>query len=305
VANGFVLLLYLPWLLRVAASISEGVAVQVIHRGPVHQAAAYSFFSLGLGTSFGPTMESLRLTGSRVFREAPGDAALLVAGFLLLAVLLGVGLLRLWRTNRNAFYFSFLGILILWGTPALLNVLNPDVPYNPRYAFPALLPLMVAILAVWIAALKDGGWRWGLAGLFLIAVGISLGNHFFNPNYARDDLRAAARFLRELQPPPQRLLVCSGHLSDVFRHYYGTDTPLHPVRLMGDASTHELEPVLKSVANAERFALVYSRPDHGDLGRVLPAALQTHHRLIEKRRWTGVEVFVFEGGAPGISGQRP
>ncbi len=294
-ANGLIVLLYLPWLAQVLGSISDGVGFQGTHRAPVYQAAAYSFFSLGLGTSFGPSMDSLRLFGSRVFREDPGQAAMLVFGGLLVAGLVSSGLWRLWRMNRNAFYFSFFGILVFWGTPALLNLVIPDVPYNPRYAFPAVVPVLVPILEVFCGVFSKGGWRWGWAAAFGCSVALSLGNHFFNPAHARDDLRAAAHFLRELQPQPQQVIVCADHLSDIFGYYLQVKIPLQPLKIPADTPAQEsLETVWASLSNIRRFALVYSRTDHGDPERRLPGLLEARYRLIEKRRWTGVDVYVFD-----------
>jgi 4-amino-4-deoxy-L-arabinose transferase-like glycosyltransferase len=294
-ANGMIILLYVPWLLRVMASASEGVGFQGTQRGTVSHAAAYSFFSLGLGSSFGPSMESLRLIGTGVFREAPTDGALLVLGFVLLMVLACFGLVSLWRSNRNAFYFAAFGMLVFWGTPAMLNLLNPYIPYNARYAFPALFFLMVLILAGGAAAMVEGGWKWGLVGLFVLGVSASLYNLFFNPEHARDDLRAAADFVRKLEPPPERLILCAGYLSDVFEYYYGRHVPLQTVMFMPNTSPEEtLEPINQSLAKIQRFALIYSRPDHGDPQRVLPRALEARWRLADKRHWTGVDVYVFE-----------
>jgi uncharacterized membrane protein len=303
IANTVILFLYLPWLMRVLASVSSGTGFQMNRRGPVYEAAAYSFLSLGFGASFGPTMDALRLLGRRVFQEAPGAATLMVVGSILLAVLVGIGLLRLWRTNRNAFYFSVVGLAVFWGSPAVLNLLNPNIPYNPRYAFPALVPLMVPILAVAHSAISEKArWRYGLAALFLVAVNFSLRNHFFNADYARDDLRAAARFLQKLQPPPDEITICAGYLAEVFRYYYGAGGTVRPVTLKSPASVKEsLAEINSAVAEVPRFALVYSRPDHGDPERILPRALQAEHRLIERRHWTGVDVYLFEGARTGSS----
>jgi hypothetical protein len=294
-ANGMVFLLFVPWLMRIQTSVSSGIGFQGTHRGPAHQAAAYSFLSLGFGTSFGPSVESLRLLGSRVFREDPTGTALLVLGCLLLTVLLLCGVASLWRMNRNACFFSAIGFLVFWASPAVLNVLNPDVPYNPRYAFPALVPLMAGIAGVWLAAATIKPWRLALAGLFVLGIVVSLRNHFFNPHYARDDLRAAARFLRELQPQPERLLLCVGYLSNVFGYYYGAGASVEPVTLTGSTSDEEaLKKVEESLAGAQRFALIYSRPDHGDPRRILPRVMESRNNLVEQRHWTGVDVYLFQ-----------
>lgn len=297
--NGLIMLLYTPWLRQMMASVSNGVGFLSTHRGPVSHAAAYSYFSMGLGTSFGPSMESLRVMGVRIFREIPIDGALLVLGCLLLAALACVGLTHLWRTNRNAFYFALCGILVFWGSPAVFNLLNPDIPYNARYAFPALFFILIITLGAWLAAMEEGGWKWSLIGLFVLGAGSSLFNLFFVPKYARDDLRSAAHFVRDLRPPPERIFLCAGYLSEVFSYYYEGKAPLRGMMVGATTSSEELlEPVRQSEPQVRRFAMIYSRPDHGDPRGILPGVLETHYRLVDKRHWTGVDVYVFERAQP-------
>ena len=294
-ANGIMLFLYLPWLWKVAGSISAGLGFLPTHYRPVYAAAAYTLFSFGFGMSAGPSLEKLRVLGMSIFREAPFDGATLIFGLLLLAVLVAYGSLRLWRTNRNAFYFSLLGLLAFWGTAALLNLINPDVPLNPRYAFAALLPLIVLILAACFGS-SENRWKWVLPVLYLLTIIHSLGNHYFNPHYTRDDLRAAARFIRELEPPAEGVVICAAHLADIFRYYSATTIPLEPLSLGTGVSVEDaLAPIKQRVVGMNRFALVYSRPDHGDPEHVLPGAMQACYRLVERRHWTGVDVYLFEG----------
>src|SRR4029434_939870 len=98
-----------------------------------------------------------------------------------------------------------------------------------------------------------------------------------------------------LDPPPQKLILCAGYLADVFRYYGKANIPLQPVMIRPGSSAQEsLQALTGSLGNIQRFALVYSRPDHGDPDRLLPRTLEMHSRLLQKRHWTGVDVYVFE-----------
>ena len=300
VANGLVMLLYLPWLMRVFAAVTAGIGFIPLHRGPAYAAAMYTVFSLGLGISAGPSLEQLRAMGDRIFTQAPVSSSMLVFGSLLLAAVGVSGCVLLWRTNRSAFYFSLGGVAMFLGGAALLNIANPDVPLNPRYVLPMIVPLMVLILAGCGGVLSFSGWRRWLALLYVITVGHSLTNHYFNPEYARDDLRSAAAFVRELQPQPQQVVVCAPHLSDVFSYYLQYPLPLLPVGApdKADAAEPALQELHRKLAGLRRFVLIYSRPDHGDRAGILRKSLTERYRVAQHRHWTGVDAFVLEAPPP-------
>jgi hypothetical protein len=223
---------------------------------------------------------------------------MLVFGSLLLGAVGVSGCIVLWRANRSAFYFSVGGIAAFLGGGALLNIANPDVPLNPRYVLPMIVPLMVVILAG-CGVLNFGGWRRWLALLYFITVGHSLANHYFNPEYARDDLRSAAAFVRELQPQPEQVIVCAPHLTDIFSYYLQHPVPLVPVGAPNapEAAEPALQEIHRKLAGLRRFVLVYSRPDHGDRAGILRKALTERYRVTQHRHWTGVDAYVLEAPA--------
>lgn len=298
-ANALVLILSLPWTVRVIGAVAAHIGFIPLERGPVYAAAAYAVFSLGLGFSAGPSLEKLRGLGMTIFDQDPIGGAILILGFLLLCTLIASGLFALWKRQRVAFHFSATGLAVFLGAAALLNAMKPEVPLNARYVLPAILPLMVLILAGGGAVASAGRWRAWLSLAFVIFVGISLGNHYFNPAYARDDLRSAANFVAGLRPAPENVLICGPHLADVFNHYFRRRLPVEPVSAPPRAEAERaLQPLHERLSGVTRFALVYSRADHGDRDGVLPAALRSRYRLAEHRHWTGVDVFVFESAAP-------
>jgi hypothetical protein len=295
-ANGLVILLYLPWLTRVVAAVVAGIGFIPLYRGPAFAAAAYTVFSLGLGISAGPTLERLRAFGDRIFEQAALSSGMLIFGSLLLAALGVSGWMLLWRTNRSAFYFSVGGVAMFLGGGALLNVANPEVPLNPRYVLPMIVPLMVVILAGCGGVLSFNGWRRWLALLYFLTVSYSLANHYFNRDYARDDLRSAAAFVRELQPQPQQVIICAPHLSDIFSYYLQHPLPVMPIGAPNppEAAEPALQELHQKLAGLRRFVLVYSRPDHGDRAGILRKSLTERYSVAQHRHWTGVDAYVLE-----------
>ena len=299
--NAVVLLLYLPWLWRILVAAVDGVGFIPLHRGPIYASAAYAVFSLGLGISAGPSLEKLRSLGLSIFEHDALGSGVLVFGFLLVATLVVAGAVVLWKAHRTAFYFATTSLGMFLGTAALMNVLNPEVPLNPRYVLPAILPLMVLILAGSGAAISGLQWQRWLGLAFLLTVSGSLANHYLNPAYERDDLRAAAEFLEQLEPPPEKVLVCGSYLTEVFKHYYQDAIPVEGVSgPLRHESARALPPLYDTLSGLGRFALVYSRPDHGDRDRVLPDAFRSRYRLLHHQHWTGVDLYVFEVPGPAL-----
>jgi uncharacterized membrane protein len=291
-ANGLLFLLFIPWIWTIANATVVGV--QPVHRGPTYAAAAYALSSLGFGMSAGPSLQKLRVSGLNIFQDAPASSALLVFAFLLLLALLTYGSLLLWKRNRNAFWFCVLGILTFWGAAALLNIINPDIPLNPRYAFPALVPILVAVTAVCSDGFRQRGWRLVLPVLFVALTAVSLVNHHFVPEYAREDIRGAARFIDRLDPPVECVFVSPRFVAGLFDHYTQSDKAAEPIETGRIAAADAYRPIADRLGSARRFALVYARPEYGDPSGVLPGAIKMNARLVERRHWTGVDVFVFE-----------
>ncbi len=338
--NVLVALLFVPWVPRLLSTVQSGSGLQGTLRGPVTQALAYAFSSLGLGTTFGPTTEQLRVLGRRVLVEHPVASGCLLGGILLLTLVSGLGLLHLWRRNRNAFFFAAIGLGVFWGCPAVLNVLKPQIPYNARYAILALVPFLVAVSAFFLWAAAPGRGRKLLPtnqvaadvtplhlnsgrsqsrltsaatvqgfkvqtmarGILTLAfagcVGLSLANHYFAPRYGRDEIRAAANFIQSLQPPPGNLLVCADYMKLSIAYYYSGPAKILPLKISGPTVETAVEPLVKELASGGTFGLVYTRPDHGDPQRVLPAWLKAHYQLKLEKSWTGVTFYLFEAAPP-------
>lgn len=292
-------LLFCLWLPRLFESMQSGTGLQMLSRAPVIVALAYTYLTLGLGTTFGPTTEQLRVLGARVFAENPSGGMLLAGGLLLTIVVTVAGLSFWWRRRRNVFFFASLGLIVFCGCPALLNLLKPGIPYNARYAVLALFPFLTAVSGLLLSALEKKGWRTGCVALFLGCVGISLFNHFFVAKYARDDVRSAVRFVERLTPTPRLLIVCADFMERSVRYYYRGAARVVPLETRSRSVEQAFEPLNRELDEAKTFGLLYTRPDHGDPQGILPDWLAQHYRLKRQQSWTGVVFYLFENGEEG------
>jgi uncharacterized membrane protein len=299
-ANILAALLFCPWVPRLLESVQSGVGLQSglqsMSRAPVIMALGYAFFTLGFGTTFGPTTEQLRLFGKRIFTEDPTAGIFLAGGLLIAAVVILTGWKVLWQRNRNGFFFSCIGLVIFCGGPALLNFLNPEVPYNSRYAILAIVPFSVAATGLVFGALEKGTWRKAAMLLFAGCIGTSLANNFFASKYARDDIRSAVRFVESLNPPPDAVIVCTNFMKRSVRYYYQGNVPLLPLDVGSQPIEDVLQPFESELARARTLGVIYTRPDYGDPQRILPAWLAQHYHLKLQKTWTGVTFYLFDTG---------
>jgi 4-amino-4-deoxy-L-arabinose transferase-like glycosyltransferase len=297
-ANFVVALLFSPWVPRLLNSIHTGTGLNPLVRASAIQTSAYAFFTLGLGTTFGPSTEQLRVWGRHIFAEQPGTGGLFIAGLLIEVAIVVIGLRKLWQSNRNGFFFAVIGLGIFGGIPAAINMLKPEIPNNPRYTILAIVPFAVIITGFVMWTLEPGKGRKILAAVFAALVGISLANNFFNPQYAREDIRSAARFLESLQSPPSNLVVCADFMKVPLQHYYDGPAQILPLSIQRQPVEEALKPFASALNEQGLFGLVYARPDYGDPQGVLPAWLKQHYHLELEKKWTGVTVYLFDAEKP-------
>ncbi len=147
----------------------------------------------------------------------------------LAALWFGVAAILAWvlllvKRSRVALYlFCFLVIPLLVMGIALQH--TPKLA--PRYPT-AMAPALFLTLAV-AAAISIGVSRFtrylalvALLGVILISV-YADANLFFDPDYAKDDWRAAASYVKNHRRPDEAVVLVSGHFYPVFAYYYGWD----------------------------------------------------------------------------------
>lgn len=295
-ANAVTALAFAPWILVMLETASSGRGVQPFPT-PLFESFAYTFFTLGFGFTLGPTSDALRANGRRIFQVEPFDSAVLVAGSLLLGLLVLWGLAIHWKRNRPAFYFSTLGILMFWPMALLPSLLKPGVPYLPRYTILALVPVGLAVVGV-IGQVPVRRWLGIPLAVFALGVAVSLRNFYFDEDYWRDDLRAAAQFANGVSPRPEKVVISPEYLVASFSPYYSGGAPVELLTLTGPGADEQLATLRQSTAGAKSWLLIYARPFHGDPKRMLPGWLDENFAILDRKKWTGVEVFTLAPRTP-------
>jgi len=244
----------------------------------------YTFFSMSPGFSLGPAPRELYADRSLapLLPYAPLLALLaLLYGGLLLS---GWTVLRERRDSRR--------LLVLWmivpvlGAFGIAKALN--LFYDVRYVA-MIFPAYAMFLAAGLAGFRRGVVRLLLMGAILAVHGAALANYYFDPRYAREDTRSAARYLAAGAGPGDAVLVV-GTLSSL-PHYYGGNPPLLEFDVSGRSAAQLDDRLRQLSAKHERIWLAQIRPWQVDREGKVKAALDGLYDLVQQRAFPGVEVY--------------
>jgi hypothetical protein len=246
----------------------------------------YTFFAFSAGFTIGPAQRELY--AERSFAPLAPHAGTLLA----LAVLYGILLVSSWRALRRRDSGVF---LLLWLGLPVLGVFGVakflDVFYDVRYASMAL-PAYVLVLAAGIVRFRKVGVQVLLLGVVLAIHGVALANYYFDPRYAREDTRAAGRFLESAARPGDAVLVV-GTLSSL-PYYYKGNVPVLDFDSLERAGQPLTERLREVSVNRDRIWLVQIRPWQVDRAGKVKAALNRAYGLVEQQHFAGVDIYGYQ-----------
>jgi len=284
------LALALPLLGRDVATVGHQRAFEWL-------AVPYTAYTFIGGFGLGPPVETLH--------RQRGLATIATAYWPELAAVVLVGCAVCWAAVRGASALREWGeYLVLWiVVPALVifgGAWLKDAAYNVRYLF-GTFPAFVLLAAAGIARAPRRYAVACLAGLVLLAA-VSIGRDRLDPRYAREDLRGAARYLRENAGAGAPVTVSAHYVIEGLAHYAAPPRleplPIHPVESAADADA-----VLATLASSGGW-LVLSRDWEDDPAGHLDRALAARGAGAEVARFPGVRIFRFGDGQPAPSGSR-
>ena len=258
IAALLVILLSLPWIVSFVNQMAPQrlvVDMPAWDEAPLRgdstfnpMAIPYTFHALLAGFSFGPSLLELHMgTATALKAHLP---ALLLAG-LLFAAAGGRGFLALSAHRKLEFAVLILVVLFLASFLAMKNF----KVYNVRYVS-MLWPLLILLLARGITAqgrpFLVRAYSAGLPIIFMLA----LAQHYWNPAYGKEDLRAAAHQF-EAEPDEVGLIVVAV-VSESFQHYYRGEARVES--LWPGMAAGQIASKLDSWGEPESFSLVSARP---------------------------------------------
>jgi hypothetical protein len=249
-------------------------------------AIPYSVFSMIYGYSLGPSTRELHLNEpleaylKHIWIVLPAGAAALVG--------LVAGIVELQRRRPALAYVASVALAAVGGTAALalLNI----KPYNVRYVS-VVFPVLAVTLGAGVVRLgRRGILLWGLVLLFCL---VSARAYYFDPRYAREDVRGAARHVELHEKPGDVVLVPI--VPHVFSFYFKGEADRF-VLYRGQAKSAEgIEATVEAATEGRgRLWFVESRLWFIDPDRRLPAYLESRYALLDRREFAGVELSLFD-----------
>jgi len=297
-----ILVLISPWVYRLSTYIDMGRLVTPVAPGQLtteHRLRGettitpavipYAFYTYGAGFTLGPSLRELHTDASfaAVLRR---HLVPILWVALLFGGLAGAGLFRAIR-GRMRWAEMLVYLLVPIGLTLALNWQNAKA-FNVRYVMLGL-PVYLALIAI---ALDAAGPRIRvfLGGALVLTSLVSLGNHYFNGDYARADVRAAVRHIEKqsegMNAAGESMCIVAPTVFHVVQHYYDGRAPVHPVFGEGvpeESVTRQLDTVF---AACNEVWYVRARPWVDDADGAIAAAFLDRYTLVETTRFHGVEL---------------
>ena len=253
----------------------------------------YTLFVFSSGFSMGPSVRELHI--SRDFSTLLDHLPVLAPLMLLFATLFVVGIVKLSRKHGDTAV-----LLLFWLVVPIVCVViaaaTTDVAYNVRYAAVAL-PAYILILATAITTFRKRTVQLIMLTAVIFVNGLSLANHYFNPRYAREDARAAARYL-ESAGHSRDVIVVVGNPT-AFQHYYQGNLaivswgrPVNSHRATVNKNVQDL------AQHYSRLWLVTIRPWETDPEGNVKASLDQALKNLQEMAFPGVEISSYSGKLP-------
>lgn len=223
VIAGCCLPLLLPWGKLFFSSVEstlEHKEVSFSKRGGfTWMALPYTFFVWSVGLSLGPSVAVLHEERTVNFL-LPFLPTIMLVG-VLFGVLLIVGLVTFpRRPNTASLALCLLGLSIPVMGVAGLSMLTRFV-FNVRYAIVAFPYFCLFVGAALAFLWKKNRWLGGGAWIIVLGLSfVSLAHHFFDPYYAKEDIRATVALWRtHTTNEPLLVSASAGGVKDVVRRY--------------------------------------------------------------------------------------
>ncbi len=246
-------------------------------------AIPFALHAQAVGYTLGPPLRELRGggAGAAVARHLPELAAVtLVFGVLGVAGLVGI------RRRRR-----LLDLLLAVGFPLLvvsLFALRNFKVFHPRYVAVAA-PFLLLVVAAGLVTLRRPVRV--AAALAVAALWIaSLGQHYFDPAYAKEDYRGALGLVAARAEPGEKVLAVGA--DEPVYYYYRGSLPVDRLWLGYAARPARLGEELEGrLAGARGTWIVLSRPEDLDTEGVFVRTLGARHPGAEEFRCGGVRVW--------------
>ncbi|MDH3599342.1 MAG: glycosyltransferase family 39 protein [Candidatus Tectomicrobia bacterium] len=248
-------------------------------------AIPYTFYTYGAGLSLGPSISGLHANRGLAYllQFLPS----MVAVGLIFGVLLVLGLLALPRQGSwSAWGLCLLGLSVPIAGVAVFTVVG-DFSYNVRYTLIAYPYFCILAGAGCVVLAQRYRWAITLAVLALVGLAaVSLTNYFGNPDYAKDDVRAAVALWRSASTD-EPLLGCSaaGGVGKVLNRYLNPEEQKRYVWVAGNHTAERAQAVFEN-QNVQSVYILIAR----DWQKRRENAIREAFEVVEDYAYPGVSL---------------
>lgn len=242
-------------------------------------ALPYTVFAYTAGFSLGPTLEYLHSNPSTWGVIAAHPAV--VPALLIVTPVLLWGLLALRRHGEACAALA----PWLFAPPVLVFVLASfsGVSYNVRYTL-AALPAFVLVLALGLHSITPRTLRVVLTAALFGCFAVADWNHFFDPRFAKEDVRGALVAIRRAGGPAPPV-VALGQIG-IAAHYYGGGLPVVAIgNCEGSAAVDRIRNA--GFGEAETLWVMIGRDFEGRAGPCL-VQLDRDFSTVREERFSGL-----------------
>ncbi len=254
---------------------------------------AYTIWTFSTGFSLGPSLSEWHVPDKMKILQPHLHFILPI--MVLVSILFMLGIIRLYKQDKQAFWFTTLVFLCPFLFSILGSLISPVHPFNVRYSilsFPAfIIPIAFGVMAIKNFKIRSTAF----CGIIFIG-GLSLNNYYFNPKYHREDNRSAGQFLRT-HAMHHDLVMCSAGYTAANLKYYCNREDINfiayppkyqfvdPARIKFDFE--------QIINERDRFWLFLSRTFHSDpKGDILKYCTENYN-IQESYESTGVKLICF------------
>jgi hypothetical protein len=255
--------------------------------------AGYSLYTFSVGFSLGPsTAELHHASASQAFAGHWVEILLPLLVFGALAVL---GLREARRSNSFGFSLLLATMLIPVILSAILAALK-GIPMYPRYILASAVPYWIAIaLGVKVCLHTPATRTLPTAAAALIA--FSLYNHYWQPDYAKQDVRSATALINKTARKGDIVIISSTELGGPFIYYLKRSDmsyvgyPSKPGLVDPKTLQNEVQCILMG---RKRAWLILGRTWSSDPNGHIPTFFTHHYRPLLHRHHAGVDTYLYE-----------
>jgi len=268
------------------AHVTEAGETPLRGAGAFHAAAIpFAAASFSVGYTLGPSLRALRahpgLGTLRPHVLALGAAAIVFGALTVL------GARALHRRGR-------LGEGLVWLLAPVLLVsyfaIQNFKVFHPRYLSVAL-PAYLALLAAGLADLRPRA-RSAVGAAVAILWGVSLWHHFFDPRYAKEDMRSAGALLTARASSGEKILAVNTEM--LLFYYYRGPAPISEYWLGWASDPGLCEHHIRRLSSGTTGVwIVWSRGEDLDPTGAFARDLATLHPEAEQFQFDGVRIWHF------------